>query len=275
MTGMPPSRSPRARTVQPLTAAAAALLALSLVACAEPALPEANDGEGAEQPVEAQSPDPGRDALIARLQELRTTVAATRDELASAMDAPDAASARRSGDRAVTLLVDAPELEGEDAAPSHLFPSTTVERGSIEGADDLLTATLTAARDAGGSLGRAALELLRDPLAGDLGSWQQDPAGVVAAVRATIATSGDLPTLERAVMELPGEGTRALAWALLTAEARHRDVAVAYAERGVTHLELILVTFDDLLDGVGTEDAEADVDIDEGGAGDEPVEGEA
>jgi hypothetical protein len=49
------------------------------------------------------------------------------------------------------------------------------------------------------------------------------------------------------VLELPGEGTRALAWALLAADARDLDDAQAYAERGVAHLDLIVQALDDLL----------------------------
>jgi hypothetical protein len=248
MSRMPPSRPARRSTRPRLAAAAGGLLVLLVTAtgCAEPALPEAGEGEDAPQPVEAQMPEPGRDELVARLGELRTAVAAARDELAAATEVSDA-SAAEGGARAVALLVDAPELDGDDAATAPVFPSTTTERGSIEGADDLLSVTLTAARDAGGELGRATLELLRDPLAGDLGNWQQDPAGVVAAVRSTADRGGDLQALERAVLELPGEGTRALAWALLTSEASDGEAATAYAERGVAHLELVLLGLDDLL----------------------------
>jgi hypothetical protein len=251
MSGMPPSRPSRPSTRSRLVAAASVLLVVASTGCAEPALPEAEQGEGAPQPVEAQIPEPGRDEVVAWLGELRTAVAAARDELAAAVETPDASAAQR-GTRAVALLIDAPGLDGDDASVTPVFPSTTTERGSIEGADDLLTVTSTAARDAGGELGRATLELLRDPLAGDLGTWQQDPAGVVTAVRAVADRRGELPALEQAVLELPGEGTRALAWALLTSEARDGEAAAAYAERGVAHLELILLGIDDLLGEVET-----------------------
>jgi hypothetical protein len=261
---MTPMTRPRSHRrlppVLPLVAAAT-LVALTL-GCAEPALPETVEGEGAEQPVETQTPDPARDSLVAHLTELRVAVAATRDELAEAMEAPNAAAGRRAGDRAVARLVDAPELEvgatGLDGELPPLFPSTTTERGSIDGADDLLTRTSTAARDAGGALGRSALELLRDPLAGDLGTWQQDPAGVVAAVRTTAASADDLPSLERAVLELSGEGTRALAWALLTADPPTPADVAAYSERGVTHLDLILAAVDGLLERLASAGATED-----------------
>jgi hypothetical protein len=259
---MTPMTRPRSRPpLRWLRLVAAATLVALAVGCAEPALPETTDGEGAERPVETQTPDPARESLVAQLSELRIAVAATRDELVEAMEAPNVAAGRRAGDRAVARLVDAPELAvratGLDDAPPPLFPSTTTERGSIDGADDLLTGTLTAARDAGGSLGRSTLELLRDPLAGDLGTWQQDPAGVVASVRTTAGSANDLPSLEQAVFELPGEGTRALAWALLTAEPPTSADLPAYAERGVAHLDLVLAALDGLFDRLaGDEDPE-------------------
>jgi hypothetical protein len=250
--------TPRSRPRALRLAVAATLVALA-VGCAEPALPETTDGEGAERPVETRTPDPARDSLVSQLADLRVAVAATRDELAEAMEAPNPSAGRRAGDRAVARLVNDPALEvsatGLDEAPSPLFPSTTTERGSIDGADDLLTGTLTAARDAGGSLGRASLDLLRDPLAGDLGNWQRDPAGVVASVRAAAGSADDLGSLEQAVLELPGEGTRALAWALLTADPPRSADLVAYAERGVAHLDLVLAALDDLLDQLAGEDA--------------------
>jgi hypothetical protein len=277
MTAMTPSTSLRSRlpssrhavvgdrtTLRFRTLATLVVLALG---CAEPALTESNEGEGTARPIEVQTPDPGRDTLLAELDALRSTVGAARDELAGALGSGDPAEARRAGGRAVTRLIAAPELDADAGTTPPVFPSTTTERGSIEG-DDLLTASSTAARDAGGALGRAVLELLRDPLAGDLGAWQHDPAGVVASVRAATGASGELETLEQAVFELPGEGTRALAWALLTADPPRPADTLAYAERGVTHLEVVLTAIDDLLTEVDDEDPEAegadDGDADEG-----------
>jgi hypothetical protein len=83
-------------------------------------------------------------------------------------------------------------------------------------------------------------------------------------VRATTTAAGDLAAREQAVLELPGEGTRALAWALATADARDRDTAAAYAERGIAHLDIILLAIDDLL----TEAAAADGADEDGTGGD-------
>jgi hypothetical protein len=229
---------------RPARSTALLLAALVAVACAEPALPDNPQGEGADQPLEAATPDPARDELADQLADLRSRVAAIRDTFAAVGEASGAPEARRLGDEVAAQLAATSDTGSGDAPP--LFPATTTERGSIDG-EDLVTRTLTAARDAGGELGRSALELLRDPIGGDLGSWQRDPAGVIATVRATATPGTPLEQLERAVLELPGEGTRALAWALLTADARDLDDARAYAERGVAHLDLIVQALDDLL----------------------------
>jgi hypothetical protein len=232
-------------TTRRLTRPTALLLAAVVAAaCAEPALPDNADGGGAAQPLEAATPDPGRDELVTQLTDLRARIADARDDLAAVGEAPDAAAARRLAEDVVSQLAAAPgDAAGEG---SSLFPTTTTDRGSSDG-DDLLTRTLTAARDAGGQLGRGALELLRDPIGGDLGSWQRDPAGVVRTVEATADPSTPLEQLEADVLELPGEGTRALAWALLAAGTRDLQDAQAYAERGVAHLDLIVQALDDLL----------------------------
>jgi hypothetical protein len=60
------------------------------------------------------------------------------------------------------------------------------------------------------------------------------------------------------VLELPGEGTRALAWALLTADPPTPADVAAYAERGVTHLDLILAAVDGLLERLASAGATED-----------------
>jgi hypothetical protein len=55
-----------------------------------------------------------------------------------------------------------------------------------------------------------------------------------------------LEETERAVFELPGETTRALAWALLADEAGDLERAREYAERGATHLDVAVSAIDEL-----------------------------
>ncbi len=224
----------------------AVVLAAVLAACAEPALPGDPEPEASDAPVEAEVLRPGREALLTELESLTATVVAARDRLVAAGEANDLAAARAAGDEAVALLIDDPELA--QRSPSDLeplFPSESVERGDAAAGGDRLTTTLTVAREAG-DLGRRVADTLSEPIAGDLGAWQRDAAGMVELVRTTARPGAALEELERAVLELPGDGTRALAWALLTAEATSADAAAAYAERGIAHLDLVLTAIDAL-----------------------------
>ncbi|MFA9432360.1 hypothetical protein [Egicoccus sp. AB-alg2] len=228
----------------------AVLLTAGLLGCAEPQLPDQPSAEGAEAPAEQATPQPERDALLAATNELTAAVEQARDLLTEAGQAPEPAAARQAAQQALAVLVDG---AGSGTPPGRpIFPGTTVEeRGGAGEADDALTLALTAANDAGGSLGRGVADALRDPLAGDLGAWQRDPAGMVALVEEQMDGVGDLESAEQLVRELPGDGTRALAWAYLTAGATTMDDAARYAERGAAHLEIVLVAVDAALDGAG------------------------
>jgi hypothetical protein len=200
-----------------------------------------------EAPVASETPDPARDALVAEIERLRASVAAAREAFAGAIDAGGTAESRRAAESSLELLVAPADLAPDDLDDDEvrpLFPATSGDRTSPEDAADQLTSTLTAARDAGGSLGNRVVDLLRDPVAGDLGAWQRDAAGVLASIDATVAEATTLEEREAAVAELPGLGTRAIAWARLTADASSPDDAHAFAERGVAHLDVILVTLD-------------------------------
>lgn len=226
-----------------LAAASVAVLA----ACAEPDLsdPEAAD----EAPTEVEDPvlDPARDTLIEEVDALRATVVAASDALDAVMSASDVAAARTAGRTATANLVDDPAVSrGAEATGRPVFPVRTDERGSAGEDDDALTALTTAARNASGPLGGAVTDLLRDPIAGDVGAWSRDPAGMVDLARTAASSSTELPELERAILELPGEGTRALAWCLLVSDASDLEAAAAYAERGQAHLDLIVAAIDAL-----------------------------
>jgi hypothetical protein len=198
--------------------------------------------EAAESPLGADTPDPARDHLVREVDQLRATVAGARERLAPALEADDAASARRAGREALELLVAPPGPDtGEADEVRPLFPAESLGRDEITDAPDQLTRTHTAARDVGGPLGRAVVELLRDPVAGDLGAWERDAAGVLVGVEAVTEGAGNLEELEFAVTELEGLGTQAIAWAQLTAEAGDTEAARAYAERGLASLDTITV----------------------------------
>ncbi|MBS3940294.1 MAG: hypothetical protein KG028_04960 [Actinobacteria bacterium] len=215
-----------------------ALLVLGLSGCAEPSLPSEPATPEAEAPTETPTPEPDRAELVAMVGELVGSLERARDLLIEAAEADDPDTASRAADQALAqLVVGLGDAEPEGRA---VFPGvTSQERGGSGDADDALTLALTAASDAGGRLGDEVSDVLRDPLAGDLGSWQRDPAGLVELARQVGAADGDLDATEAAVLELPGEGTRAIAWAMLAADAQGADVAT-YAERGATHLDFAL-----------------------------------
>lgn len=187
------------------------------------------------------SPDPLEDELLARVRDLRQTVVTARDLLAGAttVDGEEA-------EEAVAALTAADHLTDRSAGVAPLFPGPLTSRQETIDYGDTLTSTLSAARAAGGPLGVRISQVLADPVAGDLGIWQRDPQGLLDAVdEAARATS--VAEAEEAVMELPGEGTRALAFALLASRARTDADVRAYAERAIAHLDVVLRAVDDAL----------------------------
>lgn len=224
--------------------------AFTLAGCSLPATETpAPDTDPTEAPVGSTTPDPARDQLVAEIDRLRATIVAAREAFAGALEATGPGAARSDAAAALELLVAPPGTDAadlEDGAPRPLFPSEPAERDLPEDTADQLTLTLTQAREAGGSLGNTVVDLLRDPIAGDLGAWQRDATGVLASIDATIADASTLEEREAAVAELPGLGTRAIAWARLTEDAASTEDAVRYAERGVANLDVIIVTLDRL-----------------------------
>lgn len=197
----------------------------------------------------SEPPDPHAAALGAALEDLRASVAAARDALlatttSTGSDGEDAAGL------AVSLLVADGELaEDEDVLdPRPLFPGGETSRLETIDYGDAFTQALSAAR-AAGPAGAPVLDLLRDPVAGDIGVWQRDAAGMLDALETTARDlrSEDLPTAEAAVAELDGEGPKALVWAHLAADARSDEDRAAYAERGAAHLDVVLAAVDDAL----------------------------
>lgn len=228
----------RARS-RPAVATLLPALLLGAGGCAEPSVPTEPEPAEVEAPTESPTPEPEQAQLMATVGELVASLERARDLLVEAADGADTASGRAAADTALAQLVVG--LGDGDPEGPPVFPSVTAEeRGGSGTADDALTLALTAANDAGGTLGDDVSDVLRDPLAGDLGAWQRDPAGLVELARQAGATPGDLDAVEEAVFELPGEGTRAIAWAMLAADANRDDDVAAYAERAATHLDFAL-----------------------------------
>jgi hypothetical protein len=223
-------------------------LTTALAGCSLPSTEApAPETDPSEAPVASSTPDPSRQALVTEVERLRATVAAARDELAGALDPPRPGAARAAAEAALELLVaEGAATDVDDDEPRPLFPSEPSDRGLPEAAADQLTLTLTRARDVGGRLGNTVVDLLRDPIAGDLGAWQRDASGVLDSIDLTLRDATTLEEREAAVAELPGLGTRAIAWARLTATASSAEDAERYAERGVANLDVITVTLDRL-----------------------------
>lgn len=235
------SRAPERRAL----VVGALLVSATLAGCSLPSAETAGPAtDPAEAPIGSSTPDPARVALVEEVERLQATITAARDELARAVDAGSPAEARTAAEAALDRLVADPGAvgDGDSEGPRPLFAGETLERDEDEGAPDQLTLTLTRARDVGGTLGNTVVDLLRDPIAGDLGAWQRDAGGVLASIDETLASASTLEQLEVAVGELPGLGTRAVAWARSASDTADLEAARAYAERGVANLDVIQVT---------------------------------
>jgi hypothetical protein len=225
-----------------LRALALGLAVVALAGCREPVAGPDGDGTvAAEEPLASVTPDPRRDALIASFGDLTASVTTARDALAEAAEATTTTAATAAANDALAALV----VDATGTAPQTrpLFPAETVDRSTATAVEDQLTLTASIARDAG-TAGRELLHVLRDPIAGDLGAWQRDAAGVLASISEATTGATSLDDLDAAIAELPGLGTRAIAYAQLVTRASSTEAAVAFAERGAAHLEVILATLE-------------------------------
>jgi hypothetical protein len=220
--------------------------AASLAGCGVPLPPEvpdttpprggAADGGAVDRlvPVDVRSAE-----LVDALVELSERITQARDLLLG--DATTDADAAE----AVGVLLGAP---GGGRAPG-VLPAIEPDRGGTA-SDDLLTAIVTLAGDVGGERGRLVLELVRDPMVGDLGAWQRDPVGVVTVLR-TIAEDaerrveggapGDTRTLDAALAELSGELTRALGYAFVAASTSDGSLAAHATTQAAGRLGVVLI----------------------------------
>ena len=219
------------------------LLAVLAVGCTEPDVtPEDGtaDGEAAAPPPEVNEEDA---ELRAQIDRLNSAVTTAQEGLADTQAADNLNEAVTGADQALRALL---ANETSPSSEGGLLPVRTVDRGDASVPSDLLTETLTIAQDRGGPLGTQTADVLRDPIAGDLGAWQRDAGGMVELARTTAASSTDIAVLEPAILELVGEGTRALAWTFVAVDADHLDLAQAAAERASAHLDVIELALDEL-----------------------------
>jgi hypothetical protein len=216
--------------------------------------PAEPSGSGAGSDVDTLVPrDEGSAELTAQLLRIADRTEQVRASLQAVVDAgADAGAAtdtdlveslRALGDGTVGLLLGAPA----GGAGQGLLPAVEPDRGGTA-TDDLITALITSAGDVGGERSRLVLELIRDPLLGDLGAWQRDPVGVIALMRSIAeehSRSGTEPAaLDTAMLEIPGELTRALGYALLIAGTDDVSLAVHAAERAIGHLGVVIVALE-------------------------------
>lgn len=214
-----------------------ALLAMLAAGCTEPDVtPEDGTAAGGDIPPPPEVAEEDEE-LRAQIERLDTVVTTAQEGLADAQDAATLTAAVGGAEQALRALL-AEEGTGSPAGDG-LLPARTTDRGDATVPSDLLTETLTIAQDRGGVLGTRTAEVLRDPIAGDLGAWQRDAGGMVELARTTAASSTDIATLERAILDLVGEGTRALAWTFVAVDADDLELAQAAAERASAHLDII------------------------------------
>lgn len=245
----PVGGSPRRATRGVVTALALALLASGCGTALPGPSTDASDADaGAGAAAQPEAPDPTGTALLAQLDRMEATVLAAQAALRDAADAATPVAARDGARAALALLVVGGAdriVDGPPEGLTPLLPATAAAREGGVTAADLLTATVTVAGDEGSERGRVVLELLRDPIAGDLGAWQRDPGGVIALVRAAVAEAvaagDDVDTLDLRLRELPGQATRAIGWSIAVLDARDLATAQACAARGAAHLEVVLV----------------------------------
>jgi hypothetical protein len=224
--------------------------AVVLAACAEPTLREPAEDDAPAQPEPPADTVPAeRTPLDDQVDALLAAVRTAHGHLAAAATARSLPAAQRAGASAVDQLLGGPEPAAAGGTRP-LLPAVTVDRDEVGVHDDVLTTTLTAVREAGGSRAARVLAVLRDPMVGDLGAWERDAAGMVERIR-TAADGTAIAAIEDAVLALDGDVPRALAWAMVTAEAEDLHLATAAAARGAVHLELVLLAVERQLDAAG------------------------
>lgn len=220
------------------------LVAALAAGCSLPGVPielpsEAPQRTGGADVDPLEAIDGGSDALRAQLDVVAARVADARllFEAAGALDATDE-TAREDivalGTRILALML------GTEEARDGLLPAIEADRSAI-GSDDLISRTVTLAGDVGGERARLVLELVRDPMVGDLGAWQRDPLGVIALVRTAIEDATDVASLDAALLELPGELTRALGYAFVLTERSEPALIEHAAASGAARLRVVLV----------------------------------
>lgn len=226
-----------------VVAAVAVVLAAAVSACVEPQLAETTAPEAIEAPEVADDPPVDLGPLHDEISAISAVLAQIDDALVGVSTAPDVATARQAGDVALAALVT------DDDGRSALLPHTSPDRLESLASSALMVTALAVATEVGGTQGGQLRDVISATVAGDLGGWQRDAAGMISWARqvADLAnTAIPLDQLQTAVLELPGDGLRSVAWTMLLADAADLDAAHTYAERARAHIQLMQVEIDQL-----------------------------
>lgn len=187
--------------------------------------------------------DDGSQMLITRLAAIDVLLLDIESLLLDVADLAaegDIDAVRAVGEAAVArMLGTAGGSAGGSEGPG-LVPAIEPDRSGA-GSDDLVTALVTAAGGVGGERSRLILELVRDPMLGDLGTWQRDPVGVIAVLRSAAVTSTDAGALDAVLLQLSGELTRALGYALAVAATDDPALASHAARQAAGRIGVVLV----------------------------------
>lgn len=219
-----------------------AVLAALGVGCAGAAEVEGErDATGVDAPA-LDDPDPHGEELATSIEELRDVVAAIRTHVVSAAEAESLRGVRAETSSALAAFLDDPS-----GTRGGLYPAQQPDRESDGERADALTMALRAARQVDGELGRSVVEVLRDPIAGDLGAWERDPVGVIEQARSSVTGARSVEDALESVQGLAGDGVRALAWVFLADEATSLDTAKDAAERADAHLGVLEIAIEILL----------------------------
>lgn len=233
--------------------------ALLLAGCRDPDLtppaPAASTIDASDSPGPASDVvDPRDEALHQAGTELLATLLDAQLGFESLGRASSTSDARPVVRRLRAVLTADPRWQDvdEDGQPDELgvrslLPGPISSRDGNANYGDAFSAVLTASQDAG-ALGAAYVDLLRDPIVSDLGAWQRDPEGVLAAVERHIRRVRTVAQAEDAIGQIEGEGPRALAWALLAAQSTDLETIQAYGARGGVHVGLMLDALRTLLE---------------------------
>ena len=217
---------------------AALLVAIVIgAACETPSLVEGPAPVASPSLLGASPLDPAAPAVVESVTELRLHVAETISALSAADDSDLDGQRRAAASASRALTANDAFGAGADAHARPLLPGPAVDREEVIDWNDLLTDALRAGREVGGD---QLLAVLSDPIAGDLGAWQRDPAGVYEAVEDVVReASGDLAQTEQLVATLDGQALRALAWTELASDASSSEEAAALIERAIAHLSIV------------------------------------